>query len=89
MDTPAGGLSLSGVFVSQQQPDAGFVTQQQPFRNIFAARACPVAAVVPPGRQSVPMAATKTAHRTRKCRERDLAMPTPEQVPFQLIDYTP
>lgn len=62
----AGASSLRGVFVSQQQPDAGFVTQQQPFRNISAARAWPVAADAPPGTHRVPMAAMKTAQRTRR-----------------------
>jgi hypothetical protein len=83
-----GGFRLRGVFVSQQQPDLGFVTQQQPFRNISPARALPVEADATSGRHSVPMTAMKTARRTRNCREQDLAMPTPEQVPFQLIDYT-
>lgn len=62
----AGGFKRRGFCVSQQQPEAGFVTQQQPFRNISAARAWPVAAEAPPGTHRVPMTATKTAQKTRK-----------------------
>src|SRR4051794_19233730 len=36
------GEMLRGVEVSQQQPEAGRVTQQQPLRNIAAARSEPV-----------------------------------------------
>jgi hypothetical protein len=57
-------VKLRGFFVSQQQPEAGFVTQQQPFRNISAARALPVAADAPPGKHRVPMTAVKMAQKT-------------------------
>lgn len=83
----AGAFSRRGVFVSQQQPDAGFVTQQQPLRNISAARAWPVEAEAPPDTHTVPMTAMKAAQKTRRWREVVMSVPASKRL-VQSIDYT-
>jgi hypothetical protein len=84
---------LKGVEVSQQQPEAGRVTQQQPLRNIAAARSEPVgpvpdALVVPDNTPQSAIAAINAGCRMWRWMAMTMSEKASESLPGTLFDYT-